>query len=200
MPVSPTLRCIFVHIPRTGGTSIETALGMGGDWLVENTETMFGRISSPEFQDYTATTVTLQHLSAEQLSRLVPGFKKYFRFSVVRNPWDRMVSTYCYQMRAEGYSFDEFLEATEGSASAWHVPQSRLLLDGPGRELVDFVARFENLAQDFRHVCERLGIERVLPHRNGLVHGHYRGYYDEDSRAIVARRYREDIERFGYAF
>ena len=46
MPISHTHRCIFIHIPKCAGTSVETALGMHRDWRVEDAEAMYGRVSS----------------------------------------------------------------------------------------------------------------------------------------------------------
>jgi hypothetical protein len=59
----------------------------------------------------------------------------------------------------------------------------------------------EALAEDWRVICDRIGISHVeLPHRNVSSRGDNRKYYDDESREIVARRFRRTIERFGYEF
>ena len=213
MPVSRALRCIFVHIPRTGGTSIEVALGMHGDWRVENKATMFGQIASPELARRVASTAFLQHATASELRGLLPEeFGKYFRFTFVRNPWDRLVSVYSRMdphMRAsaesaglplKGISFDEFVERTEHFRDAHLDAQDRFVFDAAGHGLVDFIGRYERLAEDFAAVCARLGQTVDLPHRNASTHDAYRQYYSDATRKIVERRYGADIEKFGYQF
>jgi chondroitin 4-sulfotransferase 11 len=213
MPVSHELKCIFVHIPRTGGTSIETALGVFGDWRSENTQTMFGLISSPSLTHDIKSTAFLQHLTGAQLRHLLPQqFEPYFRFSIVRNPWERMVSIYGNMdtHMAEsakdagrsftGTSFDEFIERTEGFQHVHLTPQHDFIFDSAGKCLVDFIGRFETLQSDFTTICAKLGIERALSHKNNSAHDDYRKYYSEASRKIIERRYGEDIERLHYTF
>jgi hypothetical protein len=213
MPVSHELKCVFVHIPRTGGTSIETALGVFGDWRIENTQSMFGLISSPELSREIRSTAFLQHLTGAQLCHLLPHqFQQYFRFSFVRNPWDRMVSIYSHMdthmedsaedagLPLTGLSFEEFLERTENFQHVHLMPQQQFIFDDTGNCLVDFIGRFESLSSDFAVICEKLGIETTLSHQNPSTHGDYRAYYNEASRKAVERRYGEDIERLRYVF
>ena len=214
MPVSHKLRCVFVHVPKTGGTSIETALGLFGPWQEENRETMFGLVRSPDLLARGLGSAFLQHLSMQELLDVhaPQALAGYFSFGVVRNPWDRMVSVYrrtdpnllerasAQGIELAGLAFGEFLERSAALSHAHLAEQSRFLCDASGRTLVDFVARFETLAEDFRKVCERLGAQATLPRLNTSQRDDYRAYYDERSRALVERRYRRDIERFGYAF
>jgi chondroitin 4-sulfotransferase 11 len=213
VPVSHALRCIFVHIPRTGGTSIELALGMHGDWRVENTESMFGMIASPQIKRHVASTAFLQHTTAIELSGLLPGeFQNYFRFAFVRNPWDRLVSVYSrmdphMQATAEkvglalaGTSFHEFIKRTENFQHVHLDPQEGFVFDHAGYCLVDFVGRYERLVEDFATICSRLGKNIELPHCNVSTRNAYRQYYNNATRKIVERRYGEDIEKFGYRF
>ena len=121
MPVSHELKCIFVHIPKSGGTSVENALGLLADVRNENTETMFGLIKSPALKKKVRSTSFLQHLTAKELRRLLPSqFSSYYRFAFVRNPWSRMVSLYHYHIRDKRFSFNEFVALTRGSEH-WHA-------------------------------------------------------------------------------
>lgn len=203
MPISQQLGCIFVHIPRTGGTSVETALGVLSDARVENTSLMFGRVTSPSLKSRALSTDFLQHLTASELRDLVgEEFNNYFRFAFVRNPWERMVSIYFYHRKVTGEiaSFPEFLKRAEGHRKNHLVPQHEFVFDKDGNRLVDFVGRFERMPDDFSKVCAALKIERELPHLNAATIGDYRSYYDDAARRIIERVYGEDIERFSYAF
>ena len=64
-----------------------------------------------------------------------------------------------------------------------------------------FVGRVENLQHDFDALCDKLGLERMkMPHLNATRHHHWREYYDDESRDIIAEKYARDIEIFGYTF
>ena len=140
-------------------------------------------------------------------------FNKYFKFTIVRNPWDRMVSTYMWFMddTNPGVSnffdrkvscFDEFVEMFfrySGSGDVTHrYSQVSYLLSKYG---IDFIGRFENLQKDFDVVCDKIGIpHQELLHIGKTEHKPYWEYYTDDSREFILDRYKDDIETFGYEF
>ena len=66
---------------------------------------------------------------------------------------------------------------------------------------VDYIMRFENLADDFRAVCARLAIPSApLPQYNRSNREHYSKYYDAELCELIRKRFAPEIERFGYAF
>jgi hypothetical protein len=66
---------------------------------------------------------------------------------------------------------------------------------------VDYVMRFENLADDFRTVSAKLGIPAApLPQYNRSNREHYSKYYDAELRELIGKRFAPEIDRFGYAF
>lgn len=160
--ISHTHRCVFVHIPKTAGQSIEHVFLdlLGLTWkrrapllLRYNANPELGppRLAHLRAADY----VALGHMSESQ-------FADYFRFSFVRNPWDRAVSFYKYIGRPAECSFKRFaIEVLPNDL--WHNmywfvrPQTEFLYAG-GRLMVDFVGRFETLEADFREVRDRLGL------------------------------------------
>jgi hypothetical protein len=66
---------------------------------------------------------------------------------------------------------------------------------------LDYIMRFENLADDFRAVCTAIGISPpTLPQHNRSSREHYSKYYDDELREFVRKRFAAEIERFGYTF
>ena len=66
---------------------------------------------------------------------------------------------------------------------------------------VDYVMRFETLADDFRRVCAALNIPaKPLPKYNCSRREQYSRYYDDELRALIRERFALEIERFGYVF
>lgn len=165
-------RCVFVHVPKTAGMSIEHVfLGLQGlTWekrsallLRHNDDPAKGppRLSHLKASEY----VSLGYLTPQQ-------FDTYFKFSFVRNPWDRIVSEYKYRRYPVRMDFKSYLfrhlPASGFSDRYTHiVPQYDFLFDKQGNLLVDFVGRYESLQADFDKVCARLGIPGTpLPHAN----------------------------------
>ena len=217
MPVSHELRCVFVHVPKTGGTSIEYALGLRGPSRREDRQALYGRIESDELKQRGFVSGYLQHLTATDIRALTPAgsLSGYFSFAIVRNPWDRLVSSFVNkdphlsrQMRAagvelEGLEFEHYVAATSALRHAHLQPQWEYLMDADGKLLVDFVGRFESLQESFREVCRRLGIRRCLPHAKKAQKckfSDFREYYTEAARKAVEQRYVRDIVLFGYEF
>jgi hypothetical protein len=183
------------------------------DYETENREIMHGWIQSEDLKTYGFESPALQHLSAKDLRRILPEetFNNYFKFAIVRNPWDRMLSQYLFdrlfkQPRKErearrDFSFDEFSDYIRGLPAFLRQGQYEFITDEKGECLVDFIGRFENLASDFRALCRRMGVpERHLPHINSSRHTHYSAYYTEETKRRVEELFEEDIEMFGYRF
>ena len=217
MPISHPHRTIFVHVPKTGGTSVEFVLGMHGDKADIGIRPYF----SQEIDRERLYGQDLQHMTATGLKDALqqqPGvFERYFKFSIVRNPWDRLVSVFAWtnQKWARG---DELSDAEfESSVTRLHglfaasrsrgqplrvaphfVPQVHFLVDRERRPLVDYIARYENLQTDWEHIRQKIGVQAQLPRRMRSHHRPYQSYYTPATRAMVAEIYAEDISAFNY--
>jgi hypothetical protein len=170
--ISDKHQCIFVHVPKTAGQSIEEFfLDLHGlSW--ENRAPLLLRQNS----DRSKGPQRLAHLTAREYTSLgyiePEQFDRYFKFSFVRNPWDRLVSEY--RFRFEGtITFREFVRRSLAKRDDYsdltrHVmPQIQFLTDEDGHYALDFVGRFETLEADFIKVADRLGLPRAkLSHRN----------------------------------
>jgi len=168
-------KTIFVHINKTGGSSIEQA--------------MIGEHAIPE-----------KHYNVRDYLRRYPAeFKNYFKFTFIRNPWDKVVSQYFFQKKVKNLkvSFEQFVYKPTG-----RVFQNQLdWITLNGEMAVDFVGRFENLQTDFDIVCNKIGHDRLwLPHIHKSNRRHYSQYYNKETRDYIGRLYSQDVEYFGYKF
>ncbi len=151
----------------------------------------------------------LKHLSAAKVREFLPEmmFADFFKFAFVRNTWDHLVSTYFFILQDSTHEHHAFVKSLAGFDDfiRWQAlypaaPQKNSVADDDGTLLVDFLGRFENLAGDFRSLCQRLQIKAALPHINAGVRRDYRSYYTDRTAALVGVSFREDIEYFGFAF
>ena len=179
-------RCVFIHVPKTGGTSILTALGHGrarGAGAGRGGEAGAGR--GGRWPGPAARTAGRDHLPWFVYWTANPEYyARAFSFAFVRNPWDRAVSAYRYLWRGgsgeeaaedvrmiRSYeSFSDFV--VEGLAQGYFrshllfLPQAYFVLGAGGEPKVDFVGRFERLEEDWGSVAARLGLGAELPREN----------------------------------
>ncbi len=217
MPVSHAHRAIFVHIPKTAGTSVEAALGMHGGKTDVGVNPYFNQTLDREH----LYGRDAQHLTAEGLkAALKEVFDSYFKFAVVRNPWDRLVSTCAWSdqkwFKGQELASSEFerivrqlyaasrdpKSAQALLASTHFKPQFLYIVDRELRPMVDHVARYENLAEEWASIGRRLGLGAgtALPGRMKSHHRPYQEYYTDETRAMVGELYSRDVSIFGYAF
>ena len=183
-------RLIFVHVPKCAGTTINIAI----------LRAINGGKPSPEFRLIGQGS----HPFAKVVRELV-GKKSWancWKFGVVRNPWERMVSLYAFLRERELIESDVTFRSWLLDGSNAHkkaVPQSYWLCDD-GRQIVNTVFRFERLDSVRSALSAHLGQPIRLGRYRKTAHGDYRGYYDGDMEAWVGEVHAEDIERFGYEF
>jgi hypothetical protein len=174
-------RLIFIHIARTGGSSVEHAL-VGSDWWLVEPET--------------------KHLSASQTRALYGQevWDSYTKFTIVRNPWDRMVSMFARRawIPSGVDDFRGFLDLVRPHPNEkYDSLYYHEILD----EAVDEVLRFETLSEDFAHFVDRLGMPGVtIPHLERTEREPYTSYYTPETMEIVRRRFARDILDYGYEF
>jgi len=190
--ISDKYKTIFIHIPRTAGTSIEFALGKSDSKNKHRIVKSYIEIYGEE------------------------KWNKYFTFTFIRNPWDKMVSHY-----HQGYyndnvrttpigiitkkGFKYFLENYKQAPWEPDPLTFKNILEVPeGYKPLDFIGRFENLKEDFTKVCEKIGLKDKLKCINGNIksrkHKHYSEYYNEETKQMVYEMYKWDIETFDYKF
>ena len=204
MLVSDSHKLVFVHIQKTGGSTVSRLLQA----KVEDVRGLGAR-----------------HQFAIKGKKKLEAWDEYFKFAFVRNPWARLVSWHAMIRRAEKHgrrpqnklwryaqenssNFDEFIrnctdevQIGRGVSYSFIYNQIDYVTDENGDLLVDFVGRLENFGEDLRWVCDRTGIElEAVPHKNRSDHTHYSELYTPETEQIVRERFERDIEYFGYEF
>lgn len=212
MLISHSLRFAFIHVPKTAGSSVYTALAPYGDfadgywanrWLAR-----IG-IHVNHYAPYRLKKFR-PHTTAETLRQNLPAdvYESLFKFGFVRDPWSLLVSYYHY-IRDSGRHHRRRLAIRLGSFEDFvayevrrrRMSQTSLLTGRDGRILVNFVGRYESLDSDFAFICRRIGIDSApLARVNATAHRDHREYYDARLARLVRDAYAEDIERFGYEF
>ena len=202
--LSREFETIFVHVPKTGGQSIERVFLDKLKLTWEQRASLLLRAND----DPARGPRRLAHLYAREYVPLryvtQRDFARYFKFSVVRNPWARAVSAFKYKHQSAGVQFADFVSGlVNGRIFGRHSDSQQLyLFDENGSLLVDRVLRFEKLAEHFAEVGQQLfGTREFLFHTNASRdRTDYREFYNPELSAKIADMYRADIEAFEYSF
>lgn len=190
-PVSDKKKFVFIHIPKAAGTSVRVALG----------EPPTGRRHLPWW--------VYEAASGEK-------FKSYFKFTVVRNPISRTLSGYTYMLNGGNKTetdmvisshikkykgFDDFVinGLVKNNLIQHHIfkPQVEYVCCWQGNLKVDKVLKLERLADDFREIAERLGIQQ----RIGVVNTSSKDIeanVSEGAKSELKILYQKDFATFNY--
>lgn len=172
-------KCIFVHVPKNGGQSVETVFLnlLGLNWETR-APLLLRENKVPELGPHRLAHLKItEYLKYKYISEEIS--QTYFKFSFVRNPWDRLVSFYKYLEFYHRISFKTFVRMACRQELwkfvpwyDWFVaPQSDFFCDENGNIAVDFVGRFEWFQEDFNSVCKEIGLPPMtLPHVNASKH------------------------------
>ena len=196
-------RFLFVHIPKTAGNSIQSVLrDYSEDELVALREEQDGverfglRNSKYKLRKHSTLAEYRAALGEAEFASL-------YKFTCVRNPWDRMISLYFTPTQNpsawDRKKFRKIIEkALPVSDYLWLNERER---GNDPFQNVNYIVRFENIAEDFRAVCAALDVSPViLPQYNRSNREHYSKYYNKKLRELVYARFSAEIERFGYTF
>lgn len=189
---------IFVHIPKTAGKAIFHTL-FSADTIGHHALVWYKTYNETKFNDY-------------------------YKFAIVRNPWDRIVSAF-YYLKQGGMiesdkafalkhlgQYDNFADFVRGleipeyrrKILRWihFIPQCYFLCEESGGSLmVDFLGKYETIDDDLKQICEHLRMRYgELEFVNKSDHRPYWEYYDRHTVEIVRDLYRRDIELFDYEF
>ncbi len=191
--ISHKYRFIFVHAGRTGGSTFErmAEVGVTADRRTQH----LGNTDFPE-----------KHQGTQYYQDAYPReFDEYFKFTLVRNPFDRVVSAWFWRTQVVKNigpcALKEFILARPPSSSfaSKYALRVSSLCDSIKR--FDYIGRFEDLPGPYEYLCQRLAIPlQPIPHTNKTPYDKYWSYYDPESVELVRKLYAEDLEVFDYKF
>lgn len=191
MIISHDLKVIFIHVHRTGGTALTNILRQK---------------SGHDFK------VLSQHSNAKTVE--TSFFEKhpdYFTFGFTRNPWDRILSWYSLihfkdqkSIAEERIRFEKFIEsnsAADFSAQFFHYNSLDYFTNKEGEIIADKIFKYEHFQDEIRTLLNQFNIHLTeIPLVNQPLPKHYKDYYTDKSRSLIAQKCKKDIEYFNYSF
>ncbi len=205
----------FIDIPRTSSSSIRAELGKHFGFPYGKKDILEQEHSSRRQEIFPS------HMTAQKASSAISGFvwRKIFKFTIVRNPWDRVYSLYLFRKKrkriSESLSFRDYVISlhqafisNKFSQSLFSYPPHRygssdFILNSNGEIMVDYIAKYENREHDLKFIASRIGLPEL-----GRLHvqsstseiKHYSYFYDSEMKEIIQTIYAKDIDLFNYQF
>ena len=188
---------IFLHIPRTGGSIIENKL------KVSCNMTFFGS---------DCLGLSKQHYTANEILRENIDVNKLFSFTFIRNPFDKILSTYLHWSINHTKSFDDYIDMVKNVVENkiyYKIPainNNGLPQFKPQVELLenlnlDFIGRFENYENDIKILSTMHPKLTCLNEINIVKRSvDYKKYYNERNRDIIEKLYEDDLKNLNYTF
>lgn len=211
MIISPGRGYIFVHIPKTGGTSLACALeqrAMKDDILIGDTPKAKQR--KGRLKGLPAKGRLWKHSTLDDIAGIVDP-SDFFVMTLVRNPWDRAVSYYHWLQTqtfrhpavtlAQSLSFSAFLNHPQTQAAFRAHPFASYITNAAGDVRCDLFARLEHLEKDLAPLWAHLGFDCAVGHDNRSARqSDWRPYYTADDAALIGDVCAADIAAFDYRF
>ena len=217
MPVNHNLKVIHIHIPKTGGTSVNQTLFNENELNMKkaNKKIFFGNYEHIKNYSYELDHSTIHFLK----KNCINYNESYFKFCYVRNPYSRLVSEYLhckkYHSRfiKDTSTFENFvLELKEKfnfvmenielnhHLVSHYIPQYYFIYDNDNNCCIDYVARFEKINSYWKQIIKRIKIKTELKKSKKYNSGSYdwKTFYNEELKDIVYNLYKIDFDTFTY--
>lgn len=197
---------------RTGGTSFSKVFKKFTLWQWSH---RFHQLALKVFGEIPRLHL-LKEQSALSLKSKIPSeeYNQYFKFAMIRNPWEWLVSDYSYRQQHPLATYHNFIKGMSfKDYFMWRLLEkyediddlgmkrglSARFTDQNGDILVDHVGRFENFEEEFYLFCDKIGVKEGLPHLNSSKFDNYKSYYTSEMNALVYEYFSLDIKLFGYS-
>tara|TARA_B100000085_G_C18563585_1_gene520590 strand:+ start:1717 stop:2325 length:609 start_codon:yes stop_codon:yes gene_type:complete len=194
---------IFTHPPKCAGASVAIAMGL---WADSDSES-FKRYKRLLHESLTDNIIEIENLNL--------SYEDFFKFSLTRNPWDRLVSRYFFELthNADFYkknnldTFDEFVKSQYikfQSTGDRGFLKIKPFYYHDNKYCMDFIIKQENFEADLIYVCEKIGIKdpKITRYDQGTkrVDRDYKNMYNTETRKMVEEIGSDSIEMFDYSF
>lgn len=203
MIISHKYRFIYFAIPKTGTHAIRRGIRPyldKDDWeQVELFESK--RLPIPAFENVNHGHITAQEIEGHLSPEI---WKGYYKFSFVRHPLERFVSTCFYRFgkqqifqRNPSAYMKLLFQTPQELDHLLFRPQSHFVLDKQGISVLNFTGNFSHLQQGFDQLCKQFGWEpRTLERPNSTNHHRYQVYYDQELTELVQEHFRDDLSLY----
>jgi hypothetical protein len=209
--ISRTKNFLFIHVPKTGGNSVSTALQTYTDiqFVAANSPKGFG--VSENFWPIDPIYGSIKHFSVDKWSELLgESISDYFLFGTVRNPIDRAISIYFFMKQTLIHKQISWLEDnSEDARDRFSKSEFRKFLLSSVPSQLSFLKlsagldihlmRYERLVDDFAAVCRQLGLnEASLPVINASRRPPLKCLLDAGTQKLLVEVFEDDFRSFGY--
>jgi len=193
----------YVRVTKTGSTSLVNCLDKN-------------EINFKIHQFFKTKNNDIFYKNKDELYKDINSNNNYTFFTIVRNPWERLVSAWRYTTRCpsvfwnntqmHNYSFKKFMTTSIDKFNIYQQEhfkcQFDMICDENNKiDYLKHIGKLENINDTLRFIEQKNNCEKlILPVKNKTKHKHYTEYYDEETKQIVAKKYAKDIEYFGYEF
>lgn len=178
--ISDQHKTIFIHIPRNAGCSVCHALGKG--------------------HNHTSNFETIKEIRKKSPIAVL----SYYKWTIVRNPWDRELSLYHYALEknlVNSISFEEYLKLIKNKEVQDLTLQRNQIeyFTEDNYVEVDQIVRLEYISGAWKKVCKQLNIEpNALEHINESAGT--QNHYTKKCIDLVAEIRKQDIEFLNYDY
>lgn len=205
MPVNHIKKFIFVHIPKTAGTTTYRILG------IEPTQyNLVGGGACNEF--FLKSSVILQHLTAPAIQQIMPDvWEHYYKFAFMRNPYHKLVSAFHYNRGFQHFGvigWEGFMNKLPEVFATWqhhhlvcHLLPQYMFVCINGNIALDFVGKYDNVEQHLGFLHQKFYPDEKFPEIPVINKGNYgsaqimKDYFSRaDYRKTVEKMYARDFE------
>ena len=220
MIISHKKKFIFIHIYKTGGTSIYSSLISSGR-LIERLSGYYhsryiikiiNRLFHLQDKGNEWINGVHKHATAIDMKNYLNEdiFNYYFKFAFVRNPFDWLVSLYHYLKGSKGHRNYTLANKLDfGNFVLRYIkiksPLQSDFITENDNIIVDYIGKLESLQDDLNYIYKRIGLshlsEKTIPWKNKSIrNNNYMEYYDEDLKKKVIEYFKKDFVMFGYKY